>query len=93
MPADFTPTVQVDETIMAYYDQSKYLPRYSGNTVHNLKCCVLTEYSYGHCNTFSSNYGVPIDCREHVSGTVLEDQCHSGKNADCHGDFNRCDAA
>lgn len=69
------------------------LSRYSGNTVHNLKCCVLAEYSYGHCNTFSSNYGVPIDCREHVSGTVLEGQCHSGKNADCHGDFNRCDAA
>ena len=57
--------------------------------MHNLKCCVMPEYSYGHCNTFSSNYGVPIDCREHVSGTVLEGQCHSGKNADCHGDFNR----
>ena len=61
----------------------------SGNTVHNLKCCAMPEYSYGHCNTFSSSYGVPIDCRDHVDGTVLEGQCHSGRRADCHGDYNR----
>ena len=51
----------------------------------------MPEYSYGHCNSFASNFGVPIDCREHVSGTVVEGQCHSGRNADCHGDYNRCD--
>ena len=50
----------------------------------------MPEYSYGHCNSFASNFGVPIDCREHVSGTVVEGQCHSGFNADCHGDYNRC---
>ena len=51
----------------------------------------MPEYSYGHCNTFSSSYGVPIDCRDHVDGTVLEGQCHSGRRADCHGDYNRSD--
>ena len=38
----------------------------------------MPEFSYGHCNAFASNFGVPIDCREHVSGTVVEGQFQPG---------------
>merc|ERR1719282_1837744 len=59
-----------------------------GGTVHQLKCCEMPEYYYSNCNTFNSDFGVPIDCRDHGDGLILEGQCHSGFHADCHGDFN-----
>ena len=33
-----------------------------GGTVHQLKCCGMSEYYYSNCNTFNSDFGVPIDC-------------------------------
>ena len=60
-----------------------------GGTVHQLKCCALPEYYFSDCNTFNSDWGVPIDCREHGDGLVLEGQCHSGENHDCHGAANQ----
>merc|ERR1712029_133771 len=60
-----------------------------GGTVHQLKCCAMDTFYYTDCDSFSSNYGVPIDCRDHGDGLILEGQCHSGFGADCHGDFNQ----
>ena len=34
-----------------------------GGTVHQIKCCDMAEFYYSGCNTFSSDYGQPIDCR------------------------------
>ena len=62
---------------------------FSGGTVHQLKCCAMDSFYYTDCDSFSSNYGVPIDCRDHGDGLILEGQCHSGFGADCHGDFNQ----
>merc|ERR1712198_158002 len=50
-----------------------------GNTVHQLKCCAMPEFYYSDCETHNSDYGVPIDCRDHEEGTqIVEGQCHSG---------------
>ena len=57
--------------------------------VHQLECCQLPEYYYSDCNTFSSSYGIGIDCRDHGENLVMEGQCHSGHNDDCHGNFNQ----
>ena len=59
-----------------------------GGTVHQLKCCEMPEYYYSNCNTFNSDFGVPIDCRDHGDGLILEGQCHSGEHHDCHGSAN-----
>ena len=58
-----------------------------GETVHQLQCCLLPDYSFSSCNTWSSDFGVPIDCRDH-GDQVLEGQCHSGVNQDCQGAAN-----
>ena len=31
------------------------------------------------------SYGIPYTCEELVPGSILEGQCHSGRNKDCHG--------
>merc|ERR1712189_109103 len=56
-----------------------------GGTAHQLKCCALDSFYYSDCDNIDSNYGVPIDCRDHGDGLILEGQCHSGFHADCHG--------
>jgi len=61
-----------------------------GDTVHQLKCCAMPEFYYSDCDTYNSDYGVPIDCRDHDEGTqIVEGQCHSGSAHDCHGDANQ----
>ena len=42
-----------------------------GGTVHQLLCCSLPDYTYSHCNTYSSDWGVGIDCRDHGAETLL----------------------
>ena len=73
---------------ISYYIYIVFLVIYSGGTAHQLKCCALDSFYYSDCDNFDSNYGVPIDCRDHGDGLILEGQCHSGFHADCHGDFN-----
>jgi len=59
------------------------------NTVHQLKCCSMQDFYYSECDTYNSDYGIPIDCREHGDGSgLLEGQCASGANHDCHGYAN-----
>ena len=60
---------------------SKHCPE---STVHQLKCCVVPQYSYSNCITKSSDYGIPIDCRYHGQ-KVAKGQCHSGEYKDCSG--------
>ena len=48
----------------------------------------MPEYYYSDCATYGSGYGVPIDCRDHGEGLVIEGQCHSGQGIDCHGSVN-----
>ena len=48
----------------------------------------MPEFSYSHCESTYSGAGWPIDCRVHFQDTIVEGQCHSGANEDCHGDFN-----
>merc|ERR1712110_1366704 len=67
-----------------------------GGTVHQLLCCSLPDYTYSHCNTYSSDWGVGIDCRDHGDETLMEGGCNSGENHDCHGSANLvtcCDGA
>merc|ERR1711971_1302882 len=59
-----------------------------GGTVHQIKCCDMAEFYYSNCNTFNSDYGQPIDCRDHGDTLILEGQCHSGQHHDCHGSAN-----
>ena len=40
-------------------------------------------------NEHISSYGIPYSCEDLVPGSVMEGQCHSGRNKDCHGEFNR----
>ena len=50
----------------------------------------MPEFYYSDCDTYNSDYGVPIDCRDHEEGTqIVEGQCHSGSAHDCHGDANQ----
>ena len=48
----------------------------------------MPEYYYSDCSSYGSGYGVPIDCRDHGEGLVIEGQCHSGQGIDCHGSVN-----
>ena len=48
----------------------------------------MPEFSYAHCESTYSGAGQPIDCRDHFQDSIVEGQCHSGANEDCHGDFN-----
>ena len=34
-------------------------------------CCALPAYTYSHCNTFSSDFGVEVDCRDHGAVTLM----------------------
>ena len=36
-------------------------------------------------NQHISSYGIPYSCEDLVPGSVMEGQCHSGRNKDCHG--------
>merc|ERR1712107_692823 len=59
-----------------------------GGTVHQLKCCAVADYYFSDCNTFPARFGEPFDCRDHGDNVVVEGQCHSGENNDCHGQQN-----
>ena len=59
-----------------------------GGTVHQIKCCDMADFYYSNCNTFNSDFGQPIDCRDHGDTLILEGQCHSGQHHDCHGSAN-----
>ena len=48
----------------------------------------MPEFFYSDCDTFSSDWGIPIDCRDHGEGKLVEGQCHSGEKHDCHGAAN-----
>merc|ERR1712198_524918 len=66
-----------------------------GGTVHMLHCCAVPQYSWGHCEPYTSDFGEGIDCNDHGDGLVLEASCHSGAHHDCHGKANEvecCDA-
>ena len=39
--------------------------------MHQLLCCSLPDYTYSHCNTYSSDWGVGIDCRDHGDETLM----------------------
>ena len=50
----------------------------------------MPDFYYSDCDTYNSDYGIPIDCRDHEEGTqIVEGQCHSGSAHDCHGDANQ----
>ena len=59
-----------------------------GGTIHQLKCCAVPDYYFSDCNTFPARFGEPFDCRDHGDNVVVEGQCHSGENNDCHGQQN-----
>merc|ERR1719348_1342429 len=41
-----------------------------GDTVHQIQCCGVPEYYYSGCNTYGSNWGQNIDCRDHGQDLV-----------------------
>ena len=55
-----------------------------GNSVHQLKCCAMPEFSYSpHCERDYSGAGQPIDCRDFFYDSIVKGQCHSGTSEDC----------
>merc|ERR1711973_117656 len=55
-----------------------------GNSVHQLKCCAMPEFSYSpHCERAESGAGIPIDCRDFFYDSIVKGQCHSGTSEDC----------
>ena len=47
---------------------------------HQILCCTLPYFSYGHCSTYGSDHGAPNNCLDHGEmATMLEGTCGSGK--------------
>lgn len=34
-----------------------------GKSVHQIKCCDMPDFYFSNCDTFTSDWGQPIDCR------------------------------
>ena len=41
------------------------------NVSHQLQCCAVPEYYYGHCESFGTDYGVQNSCLDH-GNLILE---------------------
>ena len=54
-----------------YIFRSGENPDCPNNVHHQLQCCAVPEYYYGHCESFGSNYGVPNSCLDH-GNLILE---------------------
>ena len=60
-----------DHNIIKHVGEPALICHDPGGTVHQLMCCSLPDYTYSHCNTYSSDWGVGIDCRDHGAETLL----------------------
>ena len=46
-------------------------PDCPNNVHHQLQCCAVPEYYYGHCESFGTDYGIPNSCLDH-GNLILE---------------------
>ena len=52
---------------------------YYDNSWHQILCCTLPEFNFGHCESYGSEHGEPNSCLDHGEvPTLLEGTCGSG---------------
>ena len=54
-----------------YMFRSGENPDCPNNVHHQLQCCAVPEYYYGHCESFGTDYGIPNSCLDH-GNLILE---------------------
>ena len=54
-----------------YVFRSGENPDCPNNVHHQLQCCAVPEYYYGHCESFGTDYGVQNSCLDH-GNLILE---------------------
>ena len=69
--------VLLDRKCLLTFLNSTYIFRSGGNedcpnnVSHQLQCCAVPEYYYGHCESFGTDYGIPNSCLDH-GNLILE---------------------
>ena len=57
-----------------------------GKTWHEILCCPLPGFYFGHCFEYGTEHGKPNSCLDHGEiPTLLEGTCGSGAELDCDG--------
>ena len=62
-----------------YIFRSGENPDCPNNVHHQLQCCAVPEYYYGHCESFGTDHGVPNSCLDH-GNLILEGTWWSNNN-------------